>query len=247
MGKKIADHNGLHRDDPAIRYRPYQVLISTMKDPRVADPMLAYVPLNIYNRALDSDTNTDVSTQRPTRRASRAAKRVFNTGIKHWEKFESCKNLRDSLRAHIAPDKITKVIAFACGTMIHDDSESSSIRQHGLVLTVKRMVQLINSPGAEEVQCFAQDPAYTGLDRSVLEGAGIQILEDPHGFLEVDDASVVISFAAHVPVRQIVTDLARPAAMVWDRVETEDELFKTWSSIVEEKGFKTVEELEGNL
>ncbi|CAK7202955.1 hypothetical protein SEUCBS139899_005682 [Sporothrix eucalyptigena] len=71
------------------------------------------------------------------------------------------------------------------------------------------------------VECFAQDPAYDAADRTVLAMEGISVLEDPYGFLAVDETSVVISVAPSVPVRQIVADIARPAAMIWGRIVDE--------------------------
>ena len=68
------------------------------------------------------------------------------------------------------------------------------------------------------VDCYAQDPAYDAADRAVLAMEGITVLEDPHGFLAVDETSMVISVAPSVPVRQIVADIARPAAMIWGRI-----------------------------
>jgi hypothetical protein len=44
---------------------------------------------------------------------------------------------------------------------------------------------------------------------------GVRILEDPHGFLDVDNRSMVVSIAASVPVKQIVLDICRPAGIIW--------------------------------
>jgi hypothetical protein len=56
----------------------------------------------------------------------------------------------------------------------------------------------------------------------ILRENGITVLDDPEGFLEVDDSTLVISCAAQVPVKQITLDLARPAAMIWDRIKGHD-------------------------
>ncbi|KAL1902239.1 hypothetical protein Sste5346_001215 [Sporothrix stenoceras] len=74
------------------------------------------------------------------------------------------------------------------------------------------------TPQPFTIDCFAQDPAYDAADRAVLAMEGISVLEDPYGFLAVDETTVVISVAPSVPVRQIVTDIARPAAMIWGRI-----------------------------
>ncbi len=50
-----------------------------------------------------------------------------------------------------------------------------------------------------------------GLDRP------IKVLDHPiSGFLEVDEASVVVSIAPNVPVKQIVSDISTPAMILWN-------------------------------
>lgn len=82
-------------------------------------------------------------------------------------------------------------------------------------MTVRDILQEKNGIS---ITCYAQDPANTAADKAALKCYGVQILDDPCGFLEVDDPTVVCSFAPNVPVKQIVTDLARPAVLIWDRV-----------------------------
>lgn len=61
-----------------------------------------------------------------------------------------------------------------------------------------------------------QDPAYNEVDKSVLGDRGMEFLDDPDGFLEVDEASIVVSFTADVPVKEIVLENAKPAIIIWD-------------------------------
>lgn len=167
------------------------------------------------------------------------------------EASEECNRLSAALMAIKVPDKITKVVAFACCTLSGHESCEDSITQHALILTIKRILKRKNRTGDEEIRCYAQDPAYTDVDRTVLACAGIHVLEDPHAFLEVDESSVVISFAPGIAVRQIVTDLARPAIIVWDRVEkSEDEIREYWSTTRPKHDLETaegLEQLEGRL
>ena len=113
--------------------------------------------------------------------------------------------------------------------------------QHALILTMRDILE--NRPGqsseqAENIQCFAQDPLYTEADDAALGNAGITVLRDPRAFLEVDDQTLVISFAPNVPVRQIIADIARPAIMIWDRVMSEAEALAFWARFMyDEDGF----------
>jgi hypothetical protein len=60
-----------------------------------------------------------------------------------------------------------------------------------------------------------QDPEYTDVDRRILHGAGFQVVDDPHGFLKVNEQSIVLSIAASMPVKHIIADIARPAIVIW--------------------------------
>jgi hypothetical protein len=139
---------------------------------------------------------------------------------------------------------VTKIVAFACCTMhtTKDDVRSlAPAYQHALMLTIRDILE--NRPGqsseqAKTIQCFAQDPLYTEADEAVLGNAGITVLRDPRAFLEVDDQTLVISFAPNIPVRQIIADIARPALMIWDRVMSEAEAEAFWGRFMDdEDGF----------
>ncbi|KAI1311524.1 hypothetical protein F5Y03DRAFT_391611 [Xylaria venustula] len=58
------------------------------------------------------------------------------------------------------------------------------------------------------------DPAYTELDRDVLTSYGYTVVEDPQGFLMLDDNSVLVSIGPDVLVKQIVADICRPAIII---------------------------------
>jgi hypothetical protein len=92
-----------------------------------------------------------------------------------------------------------------------------------LLAAARRECAPASGGGGGEVMCYAQDPSYTAVDKRLLRNKGVTVLEDPRGFLEVDDDSVVISVSPTVPVRQIVADIAKPMVLIWDRgVEVEE-------------------------
>lgn len=75
--------------------------------------------------------------------------------------------------------------------------------------------------GAEgiKVKCLVQDPEYREVDREVLKKEGVTVVNDPEGVLEVDEKSVVVCVCPDFPARQILADIAKPAVVIWDRVE----------------------------
>ncbi|KAL3469427.1 hypothetical protein BJX99DRAFT_241333 [Aspergillus californicus] len=76
--------------------------------------------------------------------------------------------------------------------------------------------------GEGEIKCYAQDPAYTDVDAALLTSIGITPLDDPKGFLEIDEHTLVFSVSPNVPVKQIVADVQWPGAMVWNTVSLEE-------------------------
>ena len=154
--------------------------------------------------------------------------KFFKTMRQAWDSSEPCKQLRSTLVSTKTPFEISKIIGLTCAPIAYTHQERWSRRsafQHALTLTLRDVLGKKNG-NSDGIICYAQDPAYTKIDKSVLEGSGITVLDDPKAFLEVDDSTVVISCAADLPVKQIVSDLARPAVMIWDRIyEDEPDVF----------------------
>ena len=89
--------------------------------------------------------------------------------------------------------------------------------------SVETMAEVLKEKGGCEITCFAQDPAYSDVDKEFLKSIGITPVNDPKGFLEVDSKTLVFSASPDVPVREIIIDIQHPAAMLWNTVRTEPE------------------------
>jgi len=145
-----------------------------------------------------------------------------------WDASSECKEFK-SLMGTIQLPIITKIVAFGCGTLAHaldrpqnfDGAvtalEDNGATQHAFILTLRECLEE-KQPGTA-IECLAQDPGYLDADNQVLREAGIMPVEDPKGFLEVDDETIVFSQIPSAPVRQIIADIATPAMMIWKRVE----------------------------
>lgn len=151
--------------------------------------------------------------------------------------MRECDMLKDILTFEEIPSRINKIIGFGCGSMQfpQKDGEFKEIQkgplfQHALMLWLRDHLE-VNGKAHGEIECYAQDPIYTATDKTVLESADIKVLDDPEAFLEVDSSSVVISCAPDIPVRQIICDIARPAIMIWDRVDNNDDVPETMDGI----------------
>lgn len=154
----------------------------------------------------------------------------FQTHSQAWKTSESCKQLRAILLSKECVTNIRKVIGFALGSIASNDGSdfftflsTVSAFQHSLILTLRDILCEKQGKSCEEILCYVQDPIYTDIDKGTLEASGINILDDPEAFLQVDDATIVVSCGPDVPVKQIVSDLARPAVIIWDKVMDREE------------------------
>lgn len=148
-----------------------------------------------------------------------AVEQLFKESIKSWEQSETCQRLTTTLRDADLPCEITTVVGFACGDISFSDvpldRAQRSASQHALLLTLRNVLQEKNKTNKGKILCYAQDPIYNTVDKTVLGHFGINVVDDPEGFLQVDDGSVVFSCAPNIPVKQVIADLARPAILVW--------------------------------
>jgi hypothetical protein len=157
------------------------------------------------------------------------AEKLFKTSLEEWESSEQCKQFRSIITSANCHEGITKIVAFACGrfSSVTPDSRYSranarSGAQHALIFTLRDILSNMWVGDRKTIKCYAQDPAYTATDKSLLEQAGVTILNDPEAFLEVDESTVVLSVSPSVCVRQIVADIARPAIMIWDPIKWDE-------------------------
>ncbi|KGO77606.1 hypothetical protein PITC_074130 [Penicillium italicum] len=158
--------------------------------------------------------------------------KTFQDKIQEWKESPAYEKLKTILSSSAKNHEIDKVIGFALGTMsfqrFNEDGSLDtrggwrSASQHALLLTMTEWLR--ERDHKEKVLCYSQDPAYSEVDRKILDEASIQVIEDPRGWLEVDEHSIVLSIAPNVPVKEIITDIARPAVIIWCRVGFDDGL-----------------------
>ncbi|KAI8635545.1 hypothetical protein F5Y19DRAFT_482730 [Xylariaceae sp. FL1651] len=116
---------------------------------------------------------------------------------------------------HPTLSRARKVVGLACVSLAYGPEVGSySAAQHALLLSLRDF--MVRNSRSEHVQCFAQDPVLSLAATEALEAIGVAVLEDPNAFLEIDDTTFVVSISPNIAVKQIVVDIARPAAILWD-------------------------------
>ncbi|KAE8341387.1 hypothetical protein BDV24DRAFT_174779 [Aspergillus arachidicola] len=137
-----------------------------------------------------------------------------------WLESDSHQNLEHHLATLKTTANIRKIVCFGLGTLrrLGDDEYTRTHTQHAAVETMVASLAKRGLNGSQEIKCYAQDLEYDEVDQEFLRSIGITTLKDPKGFLEVDEHGLVFSVCPDTPVKQIVTDLHWPAAMIWDTV-----------------------------
>lgn len=213
------------RKSPCVWYINFESLVDRVYATCVD---LLYSNVQIYHdmerrRESDKELTNPESTASP-----QEAELLFRSIQERWEGSETCRQLRSILLASTDTlPPITKIVAFSLSSFsltspdeVLEESRSTrrAAYQHSMLLTLKRIISEADSqPPITSITCYVQDPIYTESDTSVLKNHAITVLDDPHGFLEVDESTVVISIASNAPIKEVVTDIARPAIIIWDR------------------------------
>ncbi|BAE66015.1 unnamed protein product [Aspergillus oryzae RIB40] len=154
-----------------------------------------------------------------------------------WLESLGHRNLEHHLSTLRTTANIRKIVCFGLGSLgrLSGDCYTRTHTQHAAVETIAASLVRRGLSGSQEIKCYAQDPVYDEVDHEFLRSIGITPLEDPKGFLEVDEHTLVFSVSPDVPVKQIVTDLHWPGAMIWDTV-TPSEKRKSWAKYKENDG-----------
>ncbi|KAI4261557.1 MAG: hypothetical protein L6R42_003244 [Xanthoria sp. 1 TBL-2021] len=69
-------------------------------------------------------------------------------------------------------------------------------------------------PKEHFARCFAQDPAYTDLDKKLLRSMGIEPVDDPDGFMLIGNDSVVCEWATYDYITRKISERPWPAVVI---------------------------------
>lgn len=128
-------------------------------------------------------------------------------------------------------NRVTKIIGFACGSLWeffrklkkHPYGNDNLLRVEAQHAVIKEMQAYIEKRCGHPVQIYAQDPAYTPQDEEkILKPLHIKRLEDPEGFLEIDDTAIVFAVQPCFSFLQVVADITEdvgPAMIIHSEVE----------------------------
>ncbi|KAK0710230.1 hypothetical protein B0T26DRAFT_724371 [Lasiosphaeria miniovina] len=207
---------------PRASYRTVDAMISQPEDSN-RPPRYLPLPMTLCCSARKRDRTTHEFVVDPPAFSRDVVQAFWEATCAGWRASENYAVLKQQLEAAVssmaaAGTLPTKVIGLGLGSFsIYGYLYEGSVLQHALVLLIRDV--LAAGAGAEAstttVPCYVQDPGYQPEDESILTEAGFTLLQDPRGFIEIDDGSVVVTQGPDVPVKAIVADLARPVILIW--------------------------------
>ncbi|SPO07514.1 uncharacterized protein DNG_10208 [Cephalotrichum gorgonifer] len=160
---------------------------------------------------------------------------LFQTKQQLWKESATCESFRLQLRKLLASHRVTKIVCFGLGDIARKgppvtvlsggqgrqpqepDLDTKDlypcIMQHAAALTMAEETARLQG---EPARVLSQDPQYTDDSKRFLRTEGFEIVGNfgAGGFAEVDDETIVFSVWTGAPVKQIIADIARPAAVI---------------------------------
>ncbi|KAJ5683141.1 hypothetical protein N7462_006306 [Penicillium macrosclerotiorum] len=181
----------------------------------------AYEPLCLMYRILQIDPSSEAKSIIPDEEIPDRdmVAKDFREKRLVWEESEACQRLKLILASEVSSHDINKIVGLACGSLALPNNEKAA-EQTALLCTVREWLK--ERDQTDGISSYIQDPMNTSVDREVLADIGFEMIDDPRGWLEIDERSVVLSVAPNVPVKEIIADTARPAVVIWNRVENDD-------------------------
>ncbi|OTA99157.1 hypothetical protein M426DRAFT_94450 [Hypoxylon sp. CI-4A] len=128
------------------------------------------------------------------------------------------------------PRYINKVVCIDLGSIASKPAEGSPLIRHAIYRHAAALMaaEILHQRFGTMIQLFAQDTSYCPQCARVLFRKGFSVvgLHGAGGFAEIDDRTLVFAPDPRCCVREIVADVAEPAAMFWNTVLSPDEAAK---------------------
>lgn len=180
-----------------------------------------FCSLSLFHETRTRSLDPKKQDEEEVSQSQEAVAEFFEKARRTWGESDNYKKLLAFLDSSAAVHEINKVVAVSLGSLVvprHPNAREASPLQHAFLLTLREWL-IQRSAGSP---CYTQDPIYTEIDHAILAEHGVEIIEDPRAWLEIDDQSIVVSISSNVPSREMVADLARPAVIIWNRVTNDD-------------------------
>ncbi|KAI0116219.1 hypothetical protein F4776DRAFT_673707 [Hypoxylon sp. NC0597] len=132
------------------------------------------------------------------------------------------------------PPYINKIACFDLGSITAKPADTyphirQAIYRHAAALTI---IECLHKRFGSKIRLYSQDTTYTSECVKVLHKKGFSIIgqHGAGGFAEIDDTTLVFAPNPSFCVKEVVADIAQPAAMFWNTVLSPQESEKATTS-----------------
>lgn len=166
---------------------------------------------------------------------------LFEASRKRWAASTTYEAFTSQFRELLGGDgnskRVTKIVCFGLGDLnfkppdwwrIENNSRpeheqepeisvvKGALMHHAIALTIADIAHSCAKTGDMRVRLLTQDPGYSDKTKELLQEIGFEVVGEygSGGFAELDNECIAFSAFASMPFKQIIADLARPAAII---------------------------------
>ncbi|KAL2257848.1 hypothetical protein VTK26DRAFT_9087 [Humicola hyalothermophila] len=211
---------------PCLEYRTIQSMLAELEGP-MPDGLAEHVNNRAYlPLAIQYFVWHQKCPQEPFQQDATELHRRAESWKTEWDNNEYFKMLRMIIDTISYPKNTGKIVAFGSGVVpcrqyggTQDQFSPADTVQGALM---QMLFNRLSFYQPRDVPCFIQDRGWQYIGKHSYQLLDADLLFDPFGFLEVDETTAVIAINPDIPVRQVVTELARPAVLLWRKLNACD-------------------------
>ena len=145
-------------------------------------------------------------------RTMQELKQEFEHWKKQWETSPASAELKTLLGELKNKGAMENVVFLGMGSLQNSRREGRRASATQLA-ALQTIISILDREG-KEMDVVLQDPQFTELDTEFLESFGYKVVQDPEGFKEVKEATLVYAIHCYVDVYKAISECPRPAVLI---------------------------------
>ncbi|KAN0089012.1 hypothetical protein V8E51_019272 [Hyaloscypha variabilis] len=171
-------------------------------------------------------------------RSMEELKQEFEHWKKQWDNSTASSELNTLLEERKERRTIENVVFLGMGSLQNSRREGRRASATQLA-ALQTLISILGTEGME-LEVVLQDPQFTELDKEFLGGLGYKVVQDPEGFKEVKEGTLVYAIHCYVDVYRAISEGPRPSLLIGTDVGN----FARFESFEENEGVaKALEEM----
>jgi len=139
-------------------------------------------------------------------------KQEFEHWKKQWDTSPASSELKTLLEDAKKKSLIENVVFLGMGSLQNSRREGRRASATQLA-ALQTIISILGSEG-KKLEVVLQDPQFTELDKEFLDSFGYKAVQDPEGFKEVKDGTLVYAIHCYVDVYKAISEGPRTAVLI---------------------------------